>query len=134
MCLPGQADHFPGAILAHEYIYFEVNRVGSGFEAGGINAKSGEDFRPYSDAEFLILSAFGLIDRAPIVVIGHEQEGNVKGHSFPSGGRGCGLAGCGGQTIAQADYIGLDLVQAFGEGLESGAEFRGGDTVGVVWG
>jgi hypothetical protein len=56
--LPGQSYHLVWAILAHEYIHFEVNRVGAGLacaiaagtgEAGWVHTKSGEDFRTDSD-------------------------------------------------------------------------------------
>jgi len=103
----------------------QVNRVGAWLacasaagtgEVVGVNPQAGQDLRSDADAEFSVLSAFGLVSWIPVVVNADKKGSSQKVNSLltgcfamTSGRRGWlrlasqrGRYGCGGQTFPPA--------------------------------
>jgi len=73
-------------MFAHEGNKAQVNRVRTRLEGGRIYAKYWQDLRPYPHAKLAILSAFGFIDRLPVVVNADKKGGyqKINGLAFGS--------------------------------------------------
>jgi len=105
----------------------QVDRVGTGLQAGGVDAQLRQDLGPDAHAEFHVLPTLGLVGRQAVVIHAHQQDGSDKVNRLPGRGRGgLRLAGGRGQAIPQRGYLGLDLVEPLGQRLEGLAQFGGG--------